>query len=94
METQRTTFTYTRKPLSRAFSLALPFTVTYPMLWVHFNSRGRVNEVFVMEYAGTKAIRLLHTVRLSPCDPTDRTVEHVAWAPDPELALQQLKKHF
>jgi hypothetical protein len=92
--TSSTMFTYTRKPSSRGLSMALPFNISYPMLWVHFNERGKLKEVFVKEYVGIEPRRVLHTVRLSPCDTTDLTIEHVQWAAAPAIALDQLKKHF
>ncbi|MCB0769887.1 MAG: hypothetical protein KDC00_05725 [Flavobacteriales bacterium] len=67
-EPERTTWTYTRKPVMRALS--------FPMLWVHFNSRCHVDEVYAKEYfALGMDSRGMYMVKLDPCDTTDRTVE-------------------
>lgn len=67
-EPERTTWTYTRKPVMRV----LPF----PMLWVHFNSRGHVNEVYAKKYfALGMDSKGIYSVKLDPCDTTDRTVD-------------------
>ena len=44
-QAERTSWTYTRKPLIRF----LPF-LTFPMVWVHFNVRGHLDEVYIKEY--------------------------------------------
>ncbi|HRH68446.1 MAG TPA: hypothetical protein PLB89_02960 [Flavobacteriales bacterium] len=93
-ERSSTTFIYTRKPSTRWFIALIHLDITYPMLWVHFNERGRMKEVFVKEYVGIEARRVLHIAKLSPCDPSDRTVERVEWAAAPAVALEQLKRHF
>ncbi len=93
-ERSSTTFIYTRKPSTRWWIALFQLDITYPMLWVHFNERGRMKEVFVKEYVGIEARRVLHIAKLSPCDTADRTIENVEWAPEPSVALEQLKKHF
>jgi hypothetical protein len=92
--TSSTMFTYTRKPSIRGLTLAFPFDISYAMLWVHFNERGKLKEVFVKEYVGIEPRRVLYIIKLSPCDTTDHTIEHVQWAAAPAIALEQLKKHF
>jgi len=94
VERSSISFIYTRKPSTRWWIALFQLDITYPMLWVHFNERGRMKEVFVMEYVGIEAHRLLHTTKLSPCDKNDRSIEHIAWAADNAIALQQLKEHF
>ena len=48
----------------------------YPMLWVHFNSRGHVHEVYAKEYfALGMDSRGMYMVKLDPCDTTDRKVD-------------------
>lgn len=84
---ERTTWTYTRKPLMRA----LPF----PMLWVHFNSRGRVHLVYAKEYFALGLDnRGIYMVKLDPCDATDRTIERPVKGYDEAVAYQQLKDAF
>jgi len=50
--------------------------LTFPMLWVHFNSRGHVQQVYAKQYfALGMDSRGVYTVALDPCDTTDRTVD-------------------
>ncbi len=87
---KRTTWTYTRKPLARF----LPF-VDYPMLWVHFNSRGRVDEVYAKKYfAFGLDDRGVYMAKLDPCDTTDRTVDRNVRFDDEVAARQQLQEMF
>lgn len=70
--TGRSTWTYTRKPATRAF---VPF-LRFPMLWVHFNSRGHVDEVYAKEYFQSGMdCRGVYMSRLDPCDASDRTLD-------------------
>ncbi|MEZ4758077.1 MAG: hypothetical protein R2817_14710 [Flavobacteriales bacterium] len=63
-----TTWTYTRKPLIRF----VPF-LTFPMVWVHFNERGHVDEVYTKQYfADGMDSKGLYLKKLDPCDPNDR----------------------
>lgn len=92
-EISSTTYIYTRKPRSRYVAMFLPFEMSYPMLWVHFNSRGKVKEVYVKRYVGIER-RPIYVAALSPCDTTDRTIATVEWAESDSVALGRLKEFF
>lgn len=62
---QRFTFTYTRKE-------AMPST--YPMLWVYFNGRRRVHEVFVKRYTLGGEDEPIYVATQDLCDTTDAIV--------------------
>jgi len=50
--------------------------LTFPMLWVHFNSRGHVQLVYAKQYfALGMDSRGVYCVALDPCDTTNRTVD-------------------
>lgn len=85
----RTTWTYTRKPFARL----IPF-LTFPMVWVHFNSRGHLDEVYVKEYSNAGMDRKpIYIAKLDPCDPTDRTPLSVTWF-DPVVGRDQVRRVF
>lgn len=88
-QAERTSWTYTRKPLIRF----LPF-LTFPMVWVHFNVRGHLYEVYIKEYfdAGKDA-RGVYMVRLDPCDPNDRTPYEMPGY-DTKAAAEKVKEIF
>lgn len=56
-------FTFTYTPHN-------PSAWSYPMLWVHFNERKRVQLVYVKEYMMWDE-RGVYTAQENPCDPTD-----------------------
>ncbi|MBK9149159.1 MAG: hypothetical protein IPM12_15245 [Flavobacteriales bacterium] len=86
-EPERTTWAFTRKPVVRV----LPF----PMLWVHFNSRGRVHEVYAKRYLALGMdSEGIYLKKLSPCDITDRTIEHYGGLDDDADALRRLQAVF
>jgi hypothetical protein len=86
-EPERTTWTFTRKPVMRA----LPF----PMLWVHFNSRGHVHEVYAKRYSALGMdSEGIYMKKLSPCDTTDRTIERYGGLDDDTNALRRLQEVF
>ncbi len=86
---ERTTWTYTRKPLIRF----VPF-LTFPMVWVHFNVRGHLDEVYIKEYidAGMDW-RGIYMSKLDPCDPSDRTRYELPGY-DPLTAAEKVKEIF
>lgn len=86
----RTTWRYARKPVTRF----LPFT-RFPMLWVHFNARGRVDEVYAKVYfmMGMDS-EGIYVRKLSPCDTTDRTLERFGDLDDETMALERLHSVF
>lgn len=87
---ERTSWTYTRKPLTRF----TPFW-SFPMLWIHFNSRGRVNEVYAKRYfAMGMDSEGIYMKKLSPCDTTDQTVEKFGNLDDEAKAIKRLRKAF
>ncbi len=70
---ERTTWTYTRKPLIRF----VPF-LTFPMVWVHFNVRGHLDEVYIKEYfAAGMDRRGIYLSKLDPCDTLDRGLQQI-----------------
>ncbi len=88
-QASRTTWTYTRKPFIRL----IPF-LTFPMVWVHFNSRGHLDEVYVKEYFDCGIDRkLVYIAKLDPCDPTDRTLLRVTWF-NPAIGRDKLRRVF
>ncbi|MBK7943956.1 MAG: hypothetical protein IPJ85_00995 [Flavobacteriales bacterium] len=89
-EPQRTTWTYTRKPLTR-------FTPYwgFPMLWVHFNSRGKVNTVYAKRYFAMGVdSEGIYMKKLSPCDTTDQTMEQFGNLDDEAKAIKRLRTAF
>lgn len=89
-EPQRTTWTYTRKPLTRF----TPYW-SFPMLWVHFNSRGKVKEVYAKRYFAMGAdSEGIYMKKLSPCDTTDRTVELFGNLDDEAKSIKRLRRAF
>ncbi|HEY0978101.1 MAG TPA: hypothetical protein VGE21_11590 [Flavobacteriales bacterium] len=65
----------------------------YPMLWVHFNSRGHVHEVYAKQYSGLEG-QGIYMLKLDPCDTTDRTVKPSPAYYDETMALRQLQESF
>lgn len=86
-EPERTTWAFTRKPVVRVLS--------FSMLWVHFNSRGHVHEVYAKRYfALGMDSEGIYMKKLSPCDITDRTIEHYGGLDDDADALRRLQAVF
>ena len=87
---ERITWTYTRKPLT-SFT---PYW-SFPMLWVHFNSRGKVNEVYAKRYFAMGVdSEGIYMKKLSPCDTTDQTVEEFGNLDDEAMAIKRLRRAF
>ena len=87
---ERTTWIYTRKPLFRV----IPF-LTFPMLWVHFNSPGHLDEVYMKKYfAMGLDWRGIYLSKLDPCDPTDRTLQEFPPGYDVEKARTLVREIF
>ena len=84
----RTTWTFTKKPITSLF----PYPA-YPMLWVHFNSRGHVASVYVKKYMGFDD-RGIYFSKLDPCDPMDRTIARLGRPIDEANAIRRLKELF
>ena len=86
---ERTTWTYTRKPLIRF----VPF-LSFPMVWVHFNARDHLDEVYIKEYfAAGMDWRGIYMSKLDPCDPSDRTLYELQGY-DPRAAAEKVKGIF
>ncbi|HEX2616573.1 MAG TPA: hypothetical protein VHL57_03470 [Flavobacteriales bacterium] len=76
------TFTYTKRPRMRF--------APYPMVWLHFNARKRLKEVYVKEYVLLDD-RAIYMTKEDPCDTTDPIVPLQA---KDTLQMDRLLKYF